>query len=60
MVDFIEECQVRLDTLDSAQIDLDNSVPPAGVELYEGLDNCSADGAYYMGGVNNGLAMAVD
>jgi hypothetical protein len=55
-VDFIEECQVYLDILDE-QVDIENAVPPAGVELYRGLEEPDTDGTYYMGGVNNGRGL---
>jgi hypothetical protein len=50
---FLEECQVYLNILDE-QDNLDDEVPPAGLELYGGSDNQDGDGNYYMGGVNNG------
>jgi hypothetical protein len=57
-VNFIEECQVYLDILD-AQDNLDDAVPPVGRELYGGPENRDADGAYYMGGVNNGRGLGM-
>ena len=55
-VNFIEECQVYLDIQDE-RANIENAVPPAGVKLYGGLDMPDTDGAYYMGGVNNGRGL---
>ena len=54
----MEECQVYLNVLDD-QVNLDDEVPPAGLELYGGPDNQDADGNYYMGGVNNGCGLGM-
>ena len=42
-----------------AQDNLDDAVPPVGRELYGGPENHDADGAYYMGGVNNGRGLGM-
>jgi len=52
-VDFIEQLQVNLDLLDD-EVDME---PSAGMELHGGPENPGPDGAYYMGGVNNGLGL---
>lgn len=57
-VEFMEECQVYLNILDD-QVNLDDEVPPAGIELYGGPDDKDVDGNYYMGGVNNGRGIGV-
>ena len=58
----LEECQVYLNVLDD-QVNLDDEVPPAGIELYGGPDDQleDADGNYnyYMGGVNNGRGLGM-
>lgn len=41
-----------LNVLDN-QVDLDDEVPPAGLELYGSPNDQDADDNYYMGGVNN-------
>ena len=48
-INSIKEYQVYLDILDAQ-----NLVPPVGIEIYGGPENRDLDGAYYMGGVNNG------
>ena len=57
-VDFMEECQVYLNILDD-QVNFDDEVPPAGLDLYGGPDNQDADGNYYMVGVNNGRGLGM-
>lgn len=57
-VDFIEECNVYLNILDN-QINWDDEVAPAGIELFGGPDDQDADGNYYMGGVNNGRGLGM-
>jgi hypothetical protein len=54
----LEECQVYLNVLDD-QVNLDDEVPPAGLELYGGPDNQDVDGNYYMVGVNNGHGLGM-
>jgi hypothetical protein len=55
VVDFIEQLQVYLDLLDG--INMVAIEPPAGMDLHGGPDNPGPDGAYYMGGINNGLRL---
>ena len=55
-VDFIEECEIYLAMLE-AQTNDEENLPPVGKGLLEGPENPATDGAYYMGGVNNGLGL---
>lgn len=57
-VDFIEQLQVYLNLLDD-EGNVADVEPPAGMELHGGLENPGPDGAYYMGGVNNGLGLGM-
>ena len=55
-VDFIEECEIYLAMLE-AQSNNEENLAPVGEDLLGGLENLATDGAYYMGGVNNGLGL---
>ena len=57
-VDFIEQLQVYLNLLDD-EGNIADVEPPAGMELHGGPENPGPDGAYYMGGVNNGLGLGM-
>ena len=57
-VDFIEQLQVYLNLLDD-EGNVADVEPPAGMELHGRLENPGPDGAYYMGGVNNGLGLGM-
>ena len=54
--DFIEECKIYLAILD-AQTNNEEGLAPIGKELNGGPEHPGTDGAYYMGGVNNGLEL---
>ena len=55
-VDFIEECEIYLAMLE-AQTNNEENLAPVGKDLLRGPENPATDGAYYMGGVNNGLGL---
>ena len=55
-VDFIEECEIYLEMLE-AQTNDEENLAPVGEDLLGGPENPATDGAYYMGGVNNGLGL---
>jgi hypothetical protein len=55
-VDFIEECEIYLAMLE-AQTNNEENLAPVGGDLLGGPENPATDGAYYMGGVNNGLGL---
>jgi hypothetical protein len=51
-----EECEIYLAMLE-AQTNNEENIAPVGEDLLGGPENPATDGAYYMGGVNNGLGL---